>query len=303
MKKGTRLTPQKCKEIRDSFQKTLTHALAPTYWKTLRRAYDQYTQFRRQWADTAGRMPPHDECAMLWATSQRLGGLSTSSTLQYLNNIAGALRRFEGYPLDSVQVLSDYRRALKRQGALKPKRQAQPATPQDIRRAIEREPRRLVQLLLGIMWRGAARVSDALRLDVKDVQPDPDNDVVNIRWTQSKSDPFRVGHITGITLQAGLRKILERRLRQAEKRKQTTLFPPSVGYRCATKAIKRARATLTTHSLRRGALTHLARKGVPLEEVRLLSRHATVDGVIRYVSAAENARARDTARISAKIDQ
>ena len=296
------MTPEEATTIRQELQHTLAQALAPTYWGALRRTYDRYSQFREGWMKAERRTLPHDEGAVLWVTKQRKDGLSVQSALQYLNNLAAALRRFAAFPLDGKQIVADYRRALKRGGALRPLKQAEPATAHNIREALAKEPRPLVKLLLGIMWGGAARASDALRLYVKDVTAEKRSEPIYVRWTQSKADPFHMGHITGISLPKDLHRILRHRLRRARRAGETRLFPADVTYRTVVKAVKRARRGLTAHSLRRGALTQLARKNVPLEEVRLLSRHATVDGVMRYVSAAENAHARETAQVSAKIE-
>ena len=301
-KTETSVTPEEATTIRQELQHTLSQALAPTYWGALRRTYDRYSQFREGWMKAERRTLPHDEGAVLWVTKQRKDGLSVQSALQYLNNLAAALRRFAAFPLDGRQIVADYRRALKRGGALRPQKQAEPATAHNIREALAKEPRPIVKLLLGIMWGGAARASDALRLDVKDVTAEKRSEPIYVRWTQSKADPFHMGHITGISLPKDLHRILRHRLRRARSAGETRLFPADVTYRTVVKAVKRARRGLTAHSLRRGALTQLARKNVPLEEVRLLSRHATVDGVMRYVSAAENAHARETAQVSAKIE-
>ena len=242
----------------------------------------------------------HDEGVMRWMAHLQAEGLSVQSALQYTNNLVAALRRLAGIHLEHSSILRDFRRALKRRGALKPQKHAVPATREEAKEAMQREPRDVVKIALSLTWAGAARSSDVLRLDRDDVKP-MGNGQVAVRWTQSKSDPYRVGRMTGLRMPRRYYELLTEHLRTTARPREKKVFPQTVTYASIAAAVKRVKLTLTPHSLRRGALTHLARLGLPLEEIRLLSRHSTIEGVVRYIDAAENIRITETEAVSSRL--
>ena len=63
-------------------------------------------------------------------------------------------------------------------------------------------------------------------------------------------------------------------------------------------AMKTLGRGLSGHSIRRGALTFLLHSGVPLLRILEVSRHSDVNGLVRYVDAAEIPLARETQRVS-----
>ncbi|KAJ9471652.1 hypothetical protein DIPPA_13196 [Diplonema papillatum] len=103
-------------------------------------------------------------------------------------------------------------RALKRQGALRPQKQALPATEEDVTKAIVRERYTDTKLALALVWRGAARVADVTGLKAGDVTRQ--KGYLAINWSDTKSDPFKLGVTTGIVLPEHLDSILEKRLRR-----------------------------------------------------------------------------------------
>ena len=293
------LSPSARRIIKEAAEEAIAGALATSYWEALRRSYERYREFRVEWETSEKVRMGHDEGVILWITHLRVNGLATTSALQYLVNVTAGLKRFEGW-VNEGQLLRDFRRGLKRDGGLKPAKQAKPATLGQVTAAIAKETRPLVKLAIGMMWSGAARASDVLRLSPGEITPTEGTDTITIVWTQTTSDHFRLGKTTGMILQPHLRQILISRLQDISG--EQPVFPEeAVTYRSIAIALKHIDQELTPHSLRRGALTTLARQGVPLDKLQLISRHSSVDAVLRYVPAAVTQRVSETGSLSRRL--
>ncbi|KAJ9435026.1 hypothetical protein DIPPA_04989 [Diplonema papillatum] len=274
----------------------LSLALASSTWRSLESTHRRMLQFKWNWESRSEREIDVPTAVVLWLTRKMLGEpgrapIVCSSALQYLQDLKSAQRRV-GAPISDSQVVRDFERSLRRQGAMRPTRQAVPATHQDIQRVLRKEAGSQVGLAIALAWAGAARVSDVTRLTVGDVSWE--DGFVAVNWSQTKSDPFRLGVTTGLVLSEDW---------SAELRRHVEGRPPgelilSVSYAQVKAALKRARPELTGHSIRRGALFRLLQKGLHLEEIRRVSRHSSLDALVRYLPAGKLAVARETATSS-----
>lgn len=167
-------------------------ALAASTWRGIEAVHRRLLLFKEQWQAATGVDLAWDLCIVYWV--QRLmtaatNPLGLSSALEYVQRAKSALRRL-GTEVDS-QMLRDFVRALKRRGGLRPQRQAKPASEEQVAQAVAASSDEDTQLALVLGWCGAARVSDVLRLRVRDVTLTPD--FVAVNWAETKSDPFRLG--------------------------------------------------------------------------------------------------------------
>ncbi|KAJ9455184.1 hypothetical protein DIPPA_31532 [Diplonema papillatum] len=292
------LSKREVRQVRLDAEKHLSRALASSTWRGVESTHRRMLEFRGEWEAATGEKLSKAEATILWVSRKLRGskeapGISTSTALQYVQNVKSAEKRV-GVPLDS-QALRDFERSLKRQGALRPQKQALPATEEDVAKAIARERHTDTMLALALAWRGAARVADVTGLKAGDVTRQ--KDFLAINWSDTKSDPFKLGVTTGIVLPEHLDSILEKKLRR--KAPQDRLLATS--YRRMSAALKRVRKGLTGHSLRRGAAASLLDAGLSLEEIRRVTRHSSIEALVRYLPAGKIALAAETAAASRKL--
>ncbi|KAJ9458340.1 hypothetical protein DIPPA_12838 [Diplonema papillatum] len=248
------LSKREVRQVRLDVEKHLSRALASSTWRGVESTHRRMLEFRGEWEAATGEKLSKAEATILWVSrklrgSKEIPGISMSTALQYVQNVKSAEKRV-GVPLDS-QALRDFERSLKRQGALRPQKQA-----------------------LALAWRGAARVADVTGLKAGDVTRQ--KDFLAINWSDTKSDPFKLGVTTGIVLPEHLDSILEKKLRR--KAPQDRLLATS--YRRMSAALKRVRKGLTGHSLRRGAAASLLDAGLSLEEIRRVTRHSSIEALV-----------------------
>ncbi|KAJ9440324.1 hypothetical protein DIPPA_23786 [Diplonema papillatum] len=153
-----------------------------------------------------------------------------------------------------------------------------------------------MRLAITLAWQGAARVDDVLTREARNVTES--SDFWSVNWVGSKSDPFRLGQVTGVVLPPPQDQTLRSLLRST--RPGQRIFA-GVTFRRVVAALKRANQALTGHSLRRGALFRLLRMGVDLDTLRRVSRHSTQDALVRYLPEAEVPLVRETAGASATL--
>ncbi|KAJ9441494.1 hypothetical protein DIPPA_29707 [Diplonema papillatum] len=272
-------------------------ALALSTRRGVHSVYRRFLEFRRHWETRFGTPLDVPTAVVLFVTrllSREPNSISTSTAVQYVVNIQSAERRL-GRPIES-QLVRDFIRSLKRAGALRPAKQAVPATKEDVARAVRLETDPVMRLAITLAWQGAARVDDVLTREARNVTESPDFWSVN--WVGSKSDPFRLGQVTGVVLPPEEDETLRSLLRSA--RPGQRIFA-GVTFRRVVAALKRSNQALTGHSLRRGALFRLLKMGVDLDTLQRVSRHATQDALVRYLPEAEVPLVRETACASATL--
>ena len=287
------LTKREAKAVAKKAAQTLGDALAPSTWKGLEGCHRRLLQFREEWAVTTGTLLPWDLCIIYWVQrllSDRTAPIAESSALEYCSRAVSSLARM-GTKLDSP-LLRDFVRALKRKGGLRPHRQAKPATSEVVATVLEQTTDPDTCLAIAVAWCGAARVSDVLRLRSTDLSFE--GGFVAINWSETKSDPFRIGVTTGVHVAERWMGMLRTKvlgLKAGELLVEST-------YRRVVAALQKVDPELSGHSLRRGALAELLEQGICLESLRQLSRHSSLDALARYLPAGKISLARDSATTS-----
>ena len=296
----TPLTNKQENTIIQSTQTTLARCLAESSWKSLQSTCRRYFEFKNAWEEKHTCTISHEVALIYWVEKKRsLDGVTESSALQYTMDVAAALRRTGDARLAESQMVQDYRRSLRRMGALMPGKQAKPARPSEVASAIELEKKPLIRLALAMCWVTAGRASDVLRLKKQEITIRPDG-VVAVHWRETKGDPFQLGRFTGHHLTKAAQEILVQRL-QAVRDQQGLIFPPGITSHQLGAALQRVNRELSSHSLRRGAAQFLLKQKVSLDEICLLTRHQTTESLIRYVAEAGLQRVDVTATMSQQL--
>ncbi|KAJ9466043.1 hypothetical protein DIPPA_14912 [Diplonema papillatum] len=78
---------------------------------------------------------------------------------------------------------------------MKTSKQAVPVTKDELHLAVALEADPRVRVALALAWQGAARVDDVLTRKAEHV-----TESAGLNWVGSKSDPFRLGQVTGVIL-------------------------------------------------------------------------------------------------------
>ena len=288
------VSAEEVERVTRAAMRTVGDALSQSRWRSLEGAHRHLLEFREQWHAATGVNLPWDVTVTFWVSRKRQEGIAASTALEYVGRARVALRRM-GIEVGDSQLLADFSRGLKREGALRPQRQAVPALASQVRKAIRLEPSRDTQLALVLGWAGAARVSDVTRLRVRDVSLEQGYAAIN--WSETKSDPFRLGVTTGVTLSAEWMGSL----RTAMIGREPDDLLVRTTYREVVRALRRTDPTLSGHSLRRGALQDLLLSGAGLEAIRQVSRHSSINSLVRYLDMAKLELARQSAATTRKL--
>ena len=276
---------------------TLKKSLSRDRWQNLSYLFRRFLEFKQKWEACTGNPLEMDLAIVLWVERLReMDCIANSSALQYSYDIVSALQRMAYHKMAFSMLLEDYRGALKRLGALKPKQQAVPACPEEVEETLRQTPSPVLKLAISMCWLGAARASDVLRLRAEEVVTREDG-VTSVNWVTTKSDPFRIGQQTGLNIEHSSFLTLKKLLKTAKRSRDTLIFK-DVTFQHINTALKKVNPTLTPHSLRRGACYQLLKEGMPLEEIQKVSRHKTIEGLLRYLPAAGIRRVADTASLS-----
>ncbi|KAJ9435320.1 hypothetical protein DIPPA_15234 [Diplonema papillatum] len=108
------LSKREVRQVRLDAEKHLSRALASSTWRGVESTHRRMLEFRGEWEAATGEKLSKAEATILWVRgSKEVPGISTSTALQYVQNVKSAEKRV-GVPLDS-QALRDFERSLKRQ--------------------------------------------------------------------------------------------------------------------------------------------------------------------------------------------
>lgn len=257
----------------------LAQALAESTWRGHHSVFRRYLQFANHLEASQLHLEPEVMLVLFITRLLKRGDIDVSSALTYVNSLVSCLRR-HGVELKEKSLIKDIRRALRRMGASKPKRQAPPATLAEVHKAIRDAPTAGLKLIILLSWRAGARVGDVARLRRQDLVLVPGG--AKLGFWDAKNDPFHLGCHTGVTLSQDESQLLETFWGRTEE------IHPLARYACQVDGhLKTVNPILSRHSLRRGALTALLRSGVDLDSIRGFSKHSSISALLRYLPAAE----------------
>lgn len=224
--------------------------------------------------------------------------IKATTALNYLYLIRKGLELTQGQTLPMTARLGTFSSALRVMAGTQEIEQAVPATLEEMKQVgtsthLSMEEKALIEL----GWVTAARVDDLLRLEWRDVAEEMTG--VTLTFRRTKGDRFGLGTVLSVEISSYHH--LQQYLRSNRRSESAVVFEMS--YARVVAALKTINASWSGHSLRRGALIHLARQGFALEDIQDLARHASVISTRRYVGR-ENAnfqRARTAKTLSASL--
>jgi integrase len=163
-------------------------------------------------------------------------------------------------------------------------RQPHPALKEQVIQAIALETSLPVRVALALAWHAAGRVGDILRLRTADVVVAQAG--VTITYRVHKTLLSRgVYSPPPLKLPPQQLALLNRWLEERKRGHQQYLFPSPERLGPQVKvALRRVSPTLEQRSLRRGALLHMAKTGVPATVLMEYSGHTTERMLRRYLS-------------------
>lgn len=268
--------------LRQQIESRLIGARAESTWSGLTGVWKQFLAYIQLNFPEQDDIPPYEVGVMMFIEAKMLSKtIRVQSAYQYVKRLMQMLTRM-AVPYD-IQTLLEYKRALKRDGALLPKSQAEPANPEDIAAAMEllTEPEALGLL---VAWLTASRIGEMEHLTINCLE-NVDSDLWIVTFPYTKGDPFRLGSAT--PFRAGR---FHERLKNSTRRTPEAQWTPLKTSR-AEAVVGRVREGLTAHSVKRGALLQLLRQGVPLHVIQMIAKHKDLETLLIYLPRGEVAYA------------
>lgn len=153
-------------------------------------------------------------------------------------------------------------------------------------------------LFLTLMWMFAARPADISRLRVRDItfQSQDKNGNVPIQLTirEGKAVKFRGPYPVSSILPIKYASLLQQMMKEKERRARIFHNPDEIRARVLAEVQKKVPKS-TLSSLRKGAAMHLAKQGVPEEELMRLTGHTQLKTLRKYLQYGLQPTAEDVA--------
>lgn len=267
-------------DLMDSVVRRLEGARSAGTWGNLESVWKQFLLFATETSEDI----QHDVRVMMFLEAKLTKGeIRESTAYTYLKSLRQITRKLD-IPHDS-ETLEEYAKALKRGGALKPDRQAHPASAVDIERALALlDPTERVGLI--VAWKTCSRIGEIGPLRHVDLQHQT-GDTWGITFPYHKGDPFRLG--TTIVFVAGR---FHDELIGYWRPGNTAALSSLTTQRTAA-VLGQVNPLLSAHSVKRGALTTMLRQGVPLHTIQYYAKHRDLQTTLRYLPPVEANMAMD----------
>lgn len=278
----TRITGS-VQSLMDSVLTRLYSAREGSTWEGLASTWNQYVEF-------CGSNPVEDfgaEWKMLLFIETKLENKtlqSLGSALTYMKRLTQIHDQLE-IPYMKM-VTAEYKSALKHQGAERPLWQAPPAEILDIHRcATLMTPDEYLGLL--VAWRTASRIGDLnavlnehLRLERREASG---MYLWTVQFVKTKGDPFMIGQVVPFYLTEEENYMMTRHLASHPPSQK---FTPLTTAR-AQQVLGAVREGLTAHSVKRGALIMMLRRGVPIQMIQWIAKHRDLHTLLIYLPQRE----------------
>lgn len=218
-------------------------------------------------------LQPLDMRMILWITYKRQeGGVQGSSALEYYRKLHQVYRLITG---GESPIMKEFGAALARQPGAQPEG-ARAITETEIQKVIRETRNEIEKLQASVQWLTASRSDDLHRLDWEDVTIE--GETVTLHWnkgtkggTQKRVDMFPVAAVPRIKEHLRLKN--GRRPFPLDAERMTAMLRRILGHA----------ERLSSHSIKKGALTHLLRQGAPLSQVQFKAKHQTLENLQTYV--------------------
>lgn len=190
-------------------------------------------------------------------------------------------------PVSSFKKISLFRRALRKLTLSDlPTRQAQPATLQDVKQALLLAAPDVAAVIV-VAFLFASRVGDVLSLREGGLYLDEPQQGVILNLPSTKTHPFGLPASLYSRLPSFCRDVLRPYLSlsppSGHALQRPPLFPGLTTHHIAAALQASSLGRLSAHSLRRGAIQHMLRNGVALEDATLYTLHRSLEGLTKYV--------------------
>lgn len=286
---GTMVTrgriPGRIPGLEELVETRLLGARSESTWSGLSQVWKQFLAFAQLNFPEEGDRPSHEVMIMMFIE----GKLSLPekpifppTANQYVKRLAQSSDRL-CIPYER-ETLADYRRALKRDGALLPANQATPAVKAQVEMACRlASPDEALGMIAA--WKSSSRVGEIKWLTRESfLWVEADKWVVTFPY--SKGDPFKLG--TALVVHFG--EWHERLTEHLHRMGPGAPFSALTTDR-AEALLKRVDPTLSAHSIKRGALLTMLRAGVPLHLIQIMAKHKDMETLLVYLPRAEVALA------------
>ena len=211
----------------------------------------------------------------MW-TEHMMGSLAPATINRYVSHVTAMNTRIFGAPVGTeVTLLADLRAAVSRAEAGRKRRQALPATAEDVR-AMWKHAVPDVALAAALMWAGAMRFGDLVSVGKADVTLCGGGEVeIELRRTKTNSygGPPRV---IAIVVPRRVERTLESRLKTRAGPLVDTTYPHFL------REMQRIHPHLSAHSLRRGAVQAAMNRGANDRAVMRLTGHTSLESLATY---------------------
>ena len=217
----------------------------------------------------------------------------------YLRKLKFLYRRSRLMTAPGLEVLADFQKSLVRKGAMNPMDAAPPATPEEVARVLRNCRTAGAYFQIALMWMTASRVSDMLRLTKRDLQlmkTDDGRSILELRWMCRTKGSYSTTYDRVLIVHE-----LERYLLEYLGQKTEDEFPFVLGARAVTALLRRVNPNLSSHSLKKGALTLLMMQRFPIDMLSEKAKHRDVKLLRAYVDPGVWAQSRQPLEMSISL--
>lgn len=228
-------------------------------------------------------------------------GIQKTTALTYLKKLRYMYTRSQHHWTKAGEaILEDYQKSLKRSGAENPTDPAIPIKPEQVKRAIEDTESLVARAQILAMWLTASRTSDVQRLTTSDIElqacPGTRGKLLIIfKWRNGTKGSYGTVHdLVEVDRQTAAT------IRRALDLAGNGGNPFPLGHAAITCVLRRVEPELSSHSIKKGALTILLQHFPPMH-VAEKAKHRDTTLLRAYVGATEWARANEAIQMSAEL--
>lgn len=265
--------------LEKSTQSFLAGVLEDTTWDSYSRVWADLERF----AMTHHR-PMNEWTSVVWLyhlITDKDRNVGLSAIYQYAKTISAVAGRQDDDAEWPGNLLAAAKKVLTKMGARIPDEQAEPATKEEVMKFVRTSrERKETKLLIYLAWKSASRADDMRKLNPHDITEvtHQGRPLIILRWRPKalkdlgsgrlKNGGNGLGHSCVVDMGEDHREMMD--FLKTRQRCVTEMSTEEMG-----RILKKIRPDLSAHSLKRGALQHVIKEGVPLEVLVELARHSS----------------------------
>eukprot|EP00760_Papus_ankaliazontas_P021219 PhM_4_TR18660/c3_g1_i2/m.19874 len=264
--------------LSSQLRERMGEARAASTWANLSSQYKQFVEFVHGLEVPEGESVEMTTLLLLFLEAKLESGIKKSTAKEYSKGLAQTLRKL-GHEL-SQEALTEYRRALDRQGARVPQDQAAPATRANIEAAmVKLTPDEAMGLMLA--WKTCSRIGE-IQFLLREHVEHAGTDKWIITFPYHKGDPFRLGTVIVTRLERFNDMFIThvQNLREGQQISSLTTGRASA-------VLQSISPNLSAHSVKRGALITLLQNRTPLSIIQHMAKHRDLETLLIYLPKRE----------------